>query len=81
MIGETMDESGLEVCGAVVSIRKSQDRLALWVKGVNEKECLKVGTRWKVALEVSDRTTLKFQSHKDATKNNSSFKNTNMFEC
>ncbi|GMI46159.1 hypothetical protein TrCOL_g10692 [Triparma columacea] len=81
MIGETMDESGLEVCGAVVSIRKSQDRIALWVKGVEEKECIKVGTRWKVALEVSDRTTLKFQSHRDAAKNNSSFKNQNLYEC
>jgi len=37
LIGETLDKSGLEVCGAVVSIRKSQDRLALWVRGTDKK--------------------------------------------
>ncbi|GMH74953.1 hypothetical protein TrVE_jg1554 [Triparma verrucosa] len=81
MIGETMDSSGLEVCGAVVSIRKSQDRLALWIRGSEEKVSVAIGQRWKVALEVSDRTVLKFQTHKDATKNNSSFKNKDLYEC
>jgi len=42
---------------------------------------MEVGQRWKVALEVSDRTTMKFQSHADATKNMSSFKNKDMYEC
>ena len=80
MVGETMDESGMEVCGAVVSIRKSQDRIALWIKGCEEETARAVGLRWKVALEVSDKTTVRFQCHKDAERNNSSYKNQVLFE-
>ncbi len=81
MIGETMDESGSMVRGAVVSLRKSQDRLALWIGTTDESIAMGIGRRWKAALEISERTVLKFQSHADSTKNNSSFKNTNMYEC
>jgi translation initiation factor 4E len=42
VIGETMDESGEEVCGCVVSIRKSQDRIALWLKSSDRKKCTEV---------------------------------------
>lgn len=65
MIGETMDMHGDEICGAVVSIRKSQDRIALWLKSCNKDACIQVGLRWKKALEVSNKTSLKYQSHKD----------------
>lgn len=65
VIGETIDAKGSEVCGAVVSIRKSQDRIALWLKGCDRKICEEIGQRWKTALAVSNKTTLKYQSHKD----------------
>jgi translation initiation factor 4E len=65
VIGETMDMSGDEICGAVVSIRKSQDRIALWLKSCDREACTQVGLRWKKALEVSSKTSLKYQSHKD----------------
>ena len=60
-----MDMHGDEICGAVVSIRKSQDRIALWLKSCNKDACIQVGLRWKKALEVSNKTSLKYQSHKD----------------
>ncbi len=63
VIGETMDVKGNEVCGAVVSIRKGQDRIALWLKGCDRKICEEIGQRWKTALAVSNKTTLKYQSH------------------
>ena len=63
IIGETLDADGDEICGAVVSIRKNQDRIALWMKSNNEARCTLVGARWKKCLEMN-RTILKFQEHK-----------------
>jgi translation initiation factor 4E len=68
MVGETMDLHGDQVCGAVVSIRKSQDRIALWLKSSDPSICIPIGERWKKALEFN-KTPLKFQSHKDGTNN------------
>mmetsp|Transcript_19299 Transcript_19299/g.27150 ORF Transcript_19299/g.27150 Transcript_19299/m.27150 type:complete len:195 (-) Transcript_19299:72-656(-) len=80
VIGETMDMTGDEICGAVVSIRKNQDRIALWLKSCDKDKCVKIGARWKKALEVSNKTSLKYQSHKDATASGNSFKNDVLFE-
>lgn len=67
MIGETMDLHGDQVAGAVVSIRKSQDRIALWLKSSDPNICIPIGERWKKALEFN-KTPLKYQFHKDGTK-------------
>jgi len=80
VVGETMDMSGEEVCGTVVSIRKSQDRVSLWLKSCDRQRCSQIGERWKKALEVSNKTKLKYQSHKDAAASGRSFKNEVMFE-
>lgn len=64
MIGETMDLHGDQVAGAVVSIRKSQDRIALWLKSSDPNICIPIGERWKKALEFN-KTPLKYQFHKD----------------
>ena len=64
MIGETMDLHGDQVAGAVVSIRKSQDRIALWLKSSDPSICIPIGERWKKALEFN-KTPLKYQFHKD----------------
>mmetsp|Transcript_2806 Transcript_2806/g.4239 ORF Transcript_2806/g.4239 Transcript_2806/m.4239 type:complete len:198 (+) Transcript_2806:115-708(+) len=80
VIGETMDMKGNEICGAVVSIRKSQDRIALWLKSCDKDACVQVGLRWKKALEVSNKTSLKYQSHKAASASGHSFKNEILFE-
>ena len=80
MIGETMDATGDQVCGTVVSIRKSQDRIALWLKSCDSDACISIGERWKKALDVSSKTSMKYQSHKDAAASGSSFKNQVLFE-
>lgn len=78
-IGETMDINGNQVCGAVVSLRKSQDRVALWLKS-NEKDiCVKIGERWKKALNLH-KVALRFQMHKDAAASGRSFRNESYFE-
>jgi translation initiation factor 4E len=81
VIGETMDLSGDEICGAVVSIRKNQDRIALWLKSCDKDACIKVGTRWKKALEVGNKTSLKYQSHRDAAAHGSSYQNQVLFQA
>mmetsp|Transcript_3824 Transcript_3824/g.5349 ORF Transcript_3824/g.5349 Transcript_3824/m.5349 type:complete len:198 (-) Transcript_3824:136-729(-) len=80
IIGETMDKAGNEICGAVVSIRKSQDRIALWLKSCDREACVQVGLRWKKALEVSNKTSLKYHSHKAAAASGHSFKNEVLFD-
>uniref|UniRef100_A0A7S2JX99 mRNA cap-binding protein n=1 Tax=Leptocylindrus danicus TaxID=163516 RepID=A0A7S2JX99_9STRA len=80
VVGETLDETGDIVCGCVVSIRKSQDRIALWLRSNQFDLAVKTGQRWKRALEVSSRTVLKYQSHQDAAASGSSFKNEVKFE-
>jgi translation initiation factor 4E len=75
LIGETMDASGEEICGCVVSIRKGFDRIALWLKSCDRKACTEVGARWKKCLEVSNKTSLVYQAHMDAAASGSSFKN------
>lgn len=64
LIGETIDLNGDQVCGAVVSIRKSQDRIALWLKSSDQQVCSEIGARWKKALDMN-KTIMKYQLHDD----------------
>jgi len=79
-IGEAFDDDQ-EVCGCVVSVRKQQDKIALWTKhSTNEGVCKRIGRQLKAALEVPDTAVLGYQSHIDCQKRNSSFNNKNRFE-
>mmetsp|Transcript_12654 Transcript_12654/g.30721 ORF Transcript_12654/g.30721 Transcript_12654/m.30721 type:complete len:227 (+) Transcript_12654:104-784(+) len=50
MIGENF-EAGDELCGAVISLRKGGDRVAVWTKSAeDEKACLEIGGQFKAAL-------------------------------
>jgi translation initiation factor 4E len=69
IIGETIDLDGDQVCGAVVSIRKSQDRIALWLKSADQQVCSEIGARWKKALDMS-KTIMKYQLHDDGELHN-----------
>lgn len=73
VIGETLDATGDQVCGAVVSIRKAQNRVALWLKSSERDVCRRIGTRWKLAMEVEQG--LRYQTHKDAAESGRSFRN------
>lgn len=74
VIGETLDLDGDQVVGAVVSIRKSQDRIALWIKCKDKHICRNIGMRWKQALSIH-KVNLKFQVHADAAETGRSFRN------
>ena len=73
VLGETMDATGDQICGAVVSVRKSQDRIALWLKTGNKEICVRIGERWKKALDM-EKTSLRYQTHKDAAATGRSFR-------
>jgi len=67
-IGETF-ECTEDVCGIVLSIRKSQDRLCLWTKdSKNEHNVLQLGRQLKLVLELSDGATLGYQPHEETGK-------------
>jgi len=80
VVGETLDINGDQVCGAVVSLRKSQDRIALWLKTDDRDTCIRIGELWKTALNLPQKVTIKYQLHKEAVSTGSSFKNEIQFE-
>eukprot|EP00960_Hanusia_phi_P008813 253083-Hanusia_phi.AAC.2 len=50
MIGENFD-AGDELCGAVISLRKAGDRVAVWTKSADdEKSCREIGQQFKAAI-------------------------------
>lgn len=82
VIGETMDATGDQVNGVVISIRKSQDRLALWLKTGNHiadrETCIRIGERWKKVMNL-EKTAIRYHFHKDAAATGRSFRNETQF--
>jgi len=73
-IGEAFGDDEDEICGAVVSIRKAQDRIALWTKTASkEVQTRLIGRIFKRALELPENVVLGYQSHADSMKRTSSF--------
>jgi len=71
MIGENF-EAGHELCGAVISLRKAGDRVAVWTKTADdEKACMEIGEQFKGAIceclqnEVA-KDSLEYHVHNDA---------------
>jgi translation initiation factor 4E len=81
-IGESFnDNENNEVCGCVVSVRKAQDRIALWTRNsANRDVALTIGRQFKAILEIPDSTVLGYQQHQDSQRNNSSYNNRAKYE-
>jgi len=80
-IGENFEQSDSELCGVVISLRKQQDKLALWTRNSNnENVCRKMGRQLKELLELPETEILGYQSHASSLKRNSSFNNHNLYE-
>jgi translation initiation factor 4E len=79
LLGETMDETGSQINGAVVSIRKGQHRIAVWTSGTDKDTCVAIGERWRKVLRL-DRGALSYQTHKAAAESGRSFHNEPLFE-
>ena len=80
VVGETLDADGSQVNGCVISIRKNQDRIALWLRSRKKPVCIEVGMRFKKALRLDDKMTLRYQTHSDAAATGHSFRNEVHFE-
>jgi len=67
-IGESFDFAD-EVCGIVVSIRKPQDKFAIWTKDWrNENNVLSLGRQLKGMLELPENISMGYLSHEDSLK-------------
>lgn len=81
LIGESYGDYEHEVCGAVVSVRKGQDRLALWTRNSNHDDaCISIGKTFKQSLNLPDKSKIGYQTHNDSMRRNSSFGNKSKYE-
>lgn len=72
-IGEAFGDDEDEVCGCVVSIRKSQDRIALWTRTASKEDAaVNIGRQFKRSLELPDNSSLAYQFHSDNMRRSSS---------
>eukprot|EP01119_Soliformovum_irregulare_P004235 TRINITY_DN15243_c0_g1_i1.p1 TRINITY_DN15243_c0_g1~~TRINITY_DN15243_c0_g1_i1.p1 ORF type:complete len:219 (-),score=47.51 TRINITY_DN15243_c0_g1_i1:60-716(-) len=63
-IGQVLEENLDEICGAVVNIRKGQDRISIWTRTAeNEEAVMKIGRAMKRVLEFPDNFPLLYSSH------------------
>ena len=66
MIGEQF-EDGNEICGAVVSVRQKQDRIAIWTRtATNEETQIHIGRKLKEFVDVGDNVKIGYLVHEDA---------------
>eukprot|EP00619_Florenciella_sp_RCC1007_P004813 CAMPEP_0205919138 /NCGR_PEP_ID=MMETSP1325-20131115/10253_1 /ASSEMBLY_ACC=CAM_ASM_000708 /TAXON_ID=236786 /ORGANISM="Florenciella sp., Strain RCC1007" /LENGTH=132 /DNA_ID=CAMNT_0053286725 /DNA_START=99 /DNA_END=497 /DNA_ORIENTATION=+ len=66
-IGETLDDTGTEIAGVVVSIRKREDRVAVWTRNAaNEELQMKIGRELRRLVGIPINVAVKYQAHNDA---------------
>jgi len=74
-------DAGEDVCGAVLSIRSSEDILALWNRNaVDTTGNLRMRDTMKKILALPADTVLEYKAHNESLKDNSSFRNTNLYK-
>ncbi|KAK9763872.1 hypothetical protein K7432_009093 [Basidiobolus ranarum] len=80
VIGDQFDV-GSEICGAVLSIRHSEDILSVWNRSAEEGRInLKIRDTLKRVLNLPGDTIMEYKTHNDALKDNSSFRNTDVYK-
>jgi len=65
-IGAVLEDDGEEqICGAVVNVRKAQDKICLWTRDAeNQQAVLHIGYALKRALEITETSgTIGYQGH------------------
>ncbi|XP_030547313.1 eukaryotic translation initiation factor 4E-2-like [Rhodamnia argentea] len=66
MVGEQFNH-GEEICGAVVSVRARQEKIALWTRNASDEAAqMSIGRQWKEFTDYSQSTGFMF--HEDAKK-------------
>merc|ERR1712012_111934 len=79
MLGEQF-MVGEEICGAVVSVRYQEDILSIWNKSANDTGVTnRIRDTFRRVLNLPPGTTIEYKAHNDSIKDNSSFRNTDVF--
>ncbi|KAI9264422.1 translation initiation factor eIF 4e-like domain-containing protein [Sporodiniella umbellata] len=79
IIGNQFDV-GNEICGAVLSIRGSEDIISVWNRtSSNGKINLKIRDTIKRHLSLPAEIIMEYKTHNDALRDKSSFRNTDVF--
>ena len=79
MVGEQF-MVGDEICGAVISIRYQEDILSLWNRTANDQlTTSRIRDTLKRVLNLPPNTIMEYKTHTDSLKDNSSYRNTDVF--
>ncbi|CAD5116657.1 DgyrCDS5525 [Dimorphilus gyrociliatus] len=71
---------GNEICGAVASMRYQEDILSLWNRTASNNEVTsKIRETLKRVLNIPQNTIMEYKAHTDSIKDNSSYRNTDVF--
>jgi translation initiation factor 4E len=78
IIGEQFD-AGEEICGAVVSVRTSEDIISIWNQNSDNKEATnKIRDQMRRILNLPSFIPIEYKKHVDAKADGSSFRNPSM---
>lgn len=80
VIGETLDEDGKEICGAVFSRRSRGNRIAVWFKSCDKPDVhMSIGTKLVKFLKLENEdVSMDFQAHKESLKTGSSYSSSSL---
>ncbi|KAK2154056.1 hypothetical protein LSH36_278g04016 [Paralvinella palmiformis] len=79
MLGEQF-MVGEEICGAVISVRHQEDILSLWNKTAGDQMTTsRIRDTLKRVLNLPPNTIMEYKKHTDSLRDNSSYRNTDMF--
>ncbi|XP_034246010.1 eukaryotic translation initiation factor 4E type 2-like isoform X2 [Thrips palmi] len=79
MLGEQF-MVGEEICGAVVSIRFQEDIISVWNRTASDQgTTARIRDTLRRVLNLPPNTILEYKTHNDSLKDNSSFRNTDVF--
>ncbi|KAI9136321.1 translation initiation factor eIF 4e-like domain-containing protein [Paraphysoderma sedebokerense] len=75
------DQFSDDICGIVLSIRNSEDILSLWNQDASQGTLnLRIRDTMKRILSLPADTVMEYKAHNDALRDNSSFRNTDVFK-
>jgi len=79
MLGEQF-MVGDEICGAVVSIRYQEDIISVWNRTASDQSTtIRIRDTLRRVLNLPHNTIMEYKTHNDSLKDNSSFRNTDVF--
>eukprot|EP01041_Mallomonas_annulata_P000772 gene772-1478_t len=81
IIGEQFDV-GQEICGAVISIRGSEDIISVWNKNADNMEATdKIRDQIRRILQLPTFIVIEYKKHQDSLSDKSSFRNTVVYRA